>query len=114
MNFFCFWFMFAATIVFQAKTHGLPINQIPSSVNQLNYLLGDSHTSETTIEAQLDTTTQAQMTKNETATQEQTIFERLPWLDEAFLYVVGVLSRFGIQLVRKFIFRQDIPWSAIF
>jgi len=52
--------------------------------------------------------------KAATPSQSMNILENFAWLDEAILYLVGLLSRFLIQLTRKFIFRQDIPWSSIF
>ena len=101
------------TVALRTEINGSPAQKL-GIISQLSYLFENGQTK--TMESEVVKVVEGSETKEKAATPSQSmnILENFAWLDEAILYLVGLLSRFLIQLTRKFIFRQDIPWSSIF
>jgi len=100
-------------VALPTEINGSPA-QKPGAISQLSYLFENKQTE--TMESTVVKAVEGSETKEKAVTpgQPMNILENFAWLDEVILYLVGLLSRFLIQITRKFIFRQDIPWSSIF
>ena len=100
-------------LALRTEINGSPAQNL-CAISQLSYLFENGKTE--TMESEDVKTVKESEAKEKAVTpgQSMNILENFAWLDEAILYLVWLLSRFLIQLTRKFNFRQDIPWSSIF